>query len=79
MQNALWNIYLNTRVVEITKCKHTVTTLLRKVSMSSLVKTPAIFQAVSMALNEFPVLNSSPDETCENLIYKVLVQNRRQT
>ena len=28
-------------------------------------------QAASMALHRFPILNSSVDETCENITFKV--------
>ena len=31
---------------------------------------PFFIKAASMALNHFPVLNSSVDETCENITYK---------
>ena len=32
------------------------------------------FQAASLALHQFPVLNASVDDKCENITYKVSVQ-----
>ncbi len=36
---------------------------------------PFFIKAASMALQQFPVLNASVDEACENIIYKYVTKN----